>query len=92
MQLKVVKEKEDEILLEVDGETVSFANLIRSELWNDKAVKEAAHIKEHPYLERPKVFVKTDRGSPRTALEKAAVRIADQSIEFREEFKRASKK
>lgn len=92
MQLKIDKEKENEILLEVKGESVSFANLIRSELWNDKSVTEAAHMKEHPYLSEPKIFVKVDRGSPITALEKAATRISDQAIEFREEFKRTLKK
>lgn len=92
MQLKILKEDEKSLMLEVGGEAVSFANLIREELWNDKSVTEAAHIKEHPYLSQPKIFVKTDRGSPRTALEKAATRIVDSSKEFKEEFKRAMKK
>lgn len=92
MQLKILKEDEKSLMLEVGGETVSFANLIREELWNDKSVTEAAYIKEHPYLSEPKIFVKTDRGSPRTALEKAATRIVDSSKEFKEEFKRAMKK
>ena len=92
MQLRIDKEKENEILLEIKGETVSFANLIRSELWNDKSVAEAAYMKEHPYLAEPKIFVKVDKGSPITALDKAATRIADQAIEFREEFKRSLKK
>ncbi len=92
MQLKVDREKENEILLELKGESLSFVNLIRSELWNDKSVTEAAHIKKHPYLGEPQLFVKTDRGSPKTALSKTATRIADQAIEFKEEFKRALKK
>lgn len=92
MQLKILKEDEKTLILEVGGETISFANLIRDELWNDKSVSEAAHIKEHPFLSQPKVFVKTDRGTPRTALEKAATRIVDKSKEFKEEFKRAMKK
>ena len=92
MQLRIDKEKENEILLEIKGETVSFANLIRSELWNDKSVVEAACMKEHPYLAEPKIFVKVDKGSPITALDKAATRITDQAIEFREEFKRSLKK
>lgn len=92
MQLKTVEEDEKKIILEVGGETVSFVNLIREELWNDKSVSEAAHIKEHPYLAQPKIFVKTDRGSPKTALEKAATRIEDQAKEFKEAFKKALKK
>jgi DNA-directed RNA polymerase subunit L len=92
MQLRVVKEDDSKLILEVKGETVGFVNLLRDELWKDKNVSEAAYIKEHPYLSEPKVFVKVNKGSPRTALEKAAVRIEDQAKEFKEEFKRALKK
>jgi DNA-directed RNA polymerase subunit L len=92
MDLKVVREDEKTLILEMKGESTSFANLLREELWNDKSVSEAAHIKEHPYLSEPKVFIKVNRGSPRTALEKAATRIEDQVKEFKEEFKRALKK
>lgn len=92
MQLKVDREKNNEIILELKGESLSSVNLLRNELWNDKAVSEAAHVKKHPYLGEPQIFVKTERGSPRTALSKAATRIIDQTIEFKEEFKRALKK
>jgi DNA-directed RNA polymerase subunit L len=92
MNLKAVKEDEKTLTLELKGEGVSFTNLLQEELWNDKSVSEAAHIKEHPYLSEPKVFVKVNKGSPRTALEKAATRIEDQAKEFKEEFKRALKK
>jgi DNA-directed RNA polymerase subunit L len=92
MDLKIVKEDEKTLILELKKESISFANLLREELWNDKSVSEAAHIKEHPYLAEPKVFVKVNKGSPRTALEKAATRIEDQAKEFKEEFKRALKK
>lgn len=92
MELKVVEKDEKKMILEVKGETVTLTNLLKSELWNDKAVSEAAQIKKHPYLDEPKVFVKVSRGDPKTALEKAADRIAEQAKEFREEFKKALKK
>jgi len=92
MELSVIEEDEKKLILQVKDESVSFANLIRSELWNDKSISEAAYIKEHPYLGHPKIFVKTERGSPRTALEKASQRILDKAQEFQEEFKKALKK
>jgi DNA-directed RNA polymerase subunit L len=92
MELNIIKEDEKKLILEVKGETIGFVNLLRDELWKDKSVSEAAHIKEHPYLAEPKVFVKVNKGSPRTALEKAAARIRDQAKEFGEEFKKALKK
>jgi DNA-directed RNA polymerase subunit L len=91
MQLKVIKEDESKLILEVNGETIGFVNLLEDELWKDKAVSEAACIKEHPYLAEPKIFVKVRKGSPVAALEKAAERIEDQAKEFREKFKRALK-
>lgn len=92
MQLKVLREDEKTLVLEVGGETVTFTNLLRKELWQDKSVSEASQKKEHPYVGEEKILVKTSRGSPRTALEKAATRIVDQAKEFGEEFKRALKK
>ncbi len=92
MELKTVKQDEKTLIVEVVGETRGFANLISEELWEDKSISEAAQIKGHPYLDQPKIFVKTDRGSPATALEKATDRILDQVKEFREEFKKALKK
>lgn len=91
MELKVIKEEEHSILVELPGQTVSFANLLRAELWKDKTVTEAAFIKEHPYLSEPKIFVRTSKGSPKVALEKAAAGVAEQAKEFKEEFKKVLK-
>lgn len=92
MELKKIKEDKDTLLLEVGQETFTVTNALREELWNDKSVTEAAQIREHPYLSQPKVFVKTDKGSPVAALEKAAQRISSQAKEFQTEFKKALKK
>ncbi|MFH1622965.1 MAG: RpoL/Rpb11 RNA polymerase subunit family protein [Candidatus Aenigmatarchaeota archaeon] len=91
MELKAVKESDDTLLLEVKGESVTVTNVVTGELWNDENVKEAAHIKEHPYLEEPKIFVKVSKGKPVTALDKAAERVIKQTEEFSEAFKKAVK-
>jgi DNA-directed RNA polymerase subunit L len=88
MELKVIKEDEKTLFLEVPGETYTLTNTIREELWNDKNVSEAADVKEHPYLSQPKIFVRVTKGSPKEALEKAAERIAEKAREFAEEFKK----
>lgn len=91
MELKVLKDEDKTLLLEIRGETVTVTNLLREELWNDSNVSEAAQIKEHPYLSEPKVFVKVSGGTPQTALKKACERIIKKSQEFKEEFKKALK-
>lgn len=92
MELKIVKEDKESVLLEIGGETISFANLLTQESWNDKSISEASRIKEHPYLSQPKVFLKSSRGSPKEILKKSSERIVDQAKEFKEEFKKALKK
>lgn len=92
MELKIVKEDKESVLLEIGGETISFANLLTQESWNDKSISEASHIKEHPYLSQPKIFLKSSRGSPKEILKKSSERIEDQAKEFKEEFKKALKK
>jgi len=92
MKLRVIKQDEKTLILEVGQETVALTNLVRQELWNDKNVSEAAQIREHPYLAEPKIFVKVNRGKPITALEKASERIESQLNEFREKLKAVLKK
>ena len=92
MELKKVKEDEKTLLVEAVGESFTLTNAIREYLWDDKSVSEAAQIKENPYLSQPKIFVKTYRGSPVTALEKAAEKIVEDAKEFRQKFKEALKK
>ena len=44
MELKVVKQEDKTLVLEVPGETVTVTNALRSELWEDKNVKDIAKI------------------------------------------------
>ena len=92
MELKKIKEDEKTLLVEAVGESFTLTNAVREYLWDDKSVSEAAQIKEHPYLSQPKIFVKTDRGSPVTALEKASEKLVDDAKEFKQKFREALKK
>lgn len=92
MRLKALKQNKTLLFVEVEGESTGFANLIKEELWEDKNVDEAAHIKEHPYMAEPKIYVKmkgiTD---PKKAIGKANKRILVQLKDLEKEFKRALK-
>lgn len=87
MELNVVKQDEKRLVIETKGESISFVHMIKDELWKDSSVKEAAAIKEHPYLAQPKILVAVSRGTPKTALEKASDSIAKQAKEFKDKFK-----
>jgi DNA-directed RNA polymerase subunit L len=93
LELRVVKRDEEKkrLLLELGGESYTLSNLLRKELWSDRSVREAAHIKEHPYLAQPKVFVAVSRGEPENALKRASKRLIKQVREFKERFRAALK-
>jgi len=88
MNIKELKKDKNSILIELKGESVSFANLIKEELWKDKNVEEAVVIKEHPYMDEPKLLVRTKKGTPITAIKKAIKNLQSQTKELHQEFKR----
>jgi DNA-directed RNA polymerase subunit L len=92
MELKVVKDDDKKALVELKGETLAFAHMLKDELWKDSNVKEAAAIKEHPYLSEAQIFVAVNRGTPKAALERASDSIAKQAKEFKNKFKDSIKK
>jgi len=91
MELNVIKKDKNLLEIELKGEGIGFANLIKEELWNDKSVDEAAYIKEHPYMAEPKVYVKTNKKDPKVVLENAAKRVQVHLKDLEGEFKRALK-
>lgn len=92
MEAKAIKQDKDMLLVEVKGDTIGFANLVREELWNNKEVEEAASIKEHPYLAEPKIYVKTKTGKPKKVLEDATTSLQTKVKELKNEFEIALKK
>lgn len=92
MEIKKIKDEEGVLMLELQGETKTFTNLIREELWNDKNVSEVAAIKQHPYMDQPKLFLKMEgRFSVFKALDDAAKRIEVKVKDLEKEFSRVSK-
>ena len=92
MEVKKIKDKDGVLMLELEGESKGFANVLREELWNDKNVSEAADIKEHPYMDQPKLFVKMKgKNKPQKALKDAAKRVEVKVKDLEKEFSRAFK-
>lgn len=92
MKVVTIKQEKNTLLVELKGETKSFANMIREELWNDSNVEEAAAIQDHPYKAEPKIFIKMKgKSDPKKALEKAAKRIQNKLKEIDSEFSRQMK-
>lgn len=82
--VKILKEENDSIVVEVDDMTL--ANLLAEYLWEVKGVKFAGMVKEHPYLEKPKVVVKAS--DPRKAIETATKKIVDDADSLKKHLKK----
>ena len=91
MELELLQNQDKKALVQLTRETLTLTNLLLSSLWQSKNVKEAAQIKEHPYLAEPKIFVRVERGTPLDSLEKAAEKALENLEELEEKFKRVLK-
>lgn len=86
MELKIVEEKKNKMIVEVKGETHTFCNAVKKELWNDKHIKSAGYTIEHPFVGTPKIIVETDGEEPKKALADAAKRLEKSADEFKQAF------
>jgi len=91
MELKILEEKKNKLIVELKGETHSFCNAIKKELWNDKSVKAAGYNINHPLVGVPKIIVETDGKDPKKALSDAAVRLNKSFDTLKSEFLKSIK-
>ena len=88
MKVKIIKNEKDNILVEMDNQTI--AELLRVYLNEDEGVVMAAWKREHP--DKPVVFeIQTKGKSAKKALEDAAARIEKETDKLVDEFKKAIK-
>ena len=83
MDLKVIEKSDNEILVEIGGESHTLLNTLKSALLDDPRVEVATYDIKHPTISEPILFVKTAGVDPVVAIKEASVRL----IEVYEEFK-----
>lgn len=72
MEIKILEESKDKILVEIVGETHTFCNILRDELWNDPHIKVAGYQIEHSLISNPILVVETDgKENPKKTLKNA---------------------
>ena len=87
MKLKILENKKNRMVLEIKGETHTFCNALKKELWNDKHVKAAGYNIQHPVIGVPKIVVETDGvEKPKKALIEAAKRLDKIASKFKSVF------
>ncbi len=88
MKVKIIEKEKEMIKLEFEGETETLTQLLATQVWKEKG--EGAAVREHPFLEEPKLIVMGK--NPIKILEKAADSLEKECEELKEKFKEALKK
>lgn len=83
--IEVLEDEKNKLKLEFKGESQAITQLLATQAWKERG--EAAAIREHPFLEKPKLIVLGR--SPKRILKRASKAIEEQCDEFKEEFRRA---
>ncbi|MEM2272796.1 MAG: DNA-directed RNA polymerase subunit L [Candidatus Bathyarchaeia archaeon] len=92
MQLKVLERKQNEIMVEIDGEGHTLCNLLESVLLEDNEVEVAGYTIPHPLVGKPILRVRTKGNKePKEALREALIKIIERGRDLRKEFERTFK-
>ena len=87
MEIKILEDKKNKLVFELKGETHTFCNALKQELWSDKHVKIAGYNVTHPLIGVPKFVVETDGSEkPKKALVEAAKRLKNVSNKLKTAF------
>ena len=85
MNIKVLEEKKNKIIVEVDGVGHGFCNMLVKELWNDTNIKFAGYHIEHPLIGKAKIIVESKKDA-RKAIYDAIKGINKSANVFKKEF------
>ncbi|MGQ4833321.1 MAG: RpoL/Rpb11 RNA polymerase subunit family protein [Candidatus Asgardarchaeia archaeon] len=90
MKIKIVKENNEEIVMEIQGLTHTLANIISKRLNMYHEVKFAGYTISHPLVPKPVFRVVTDgKLKPREAFIKALKEVIDIYKEFKDKYEEA---
>ncbi len=92
MEVSVLKEEKHKLKLGIKGETHTFCNYIRKELWQDEHIKISGYNIQHSLTGHPVLLVETDdKSDPKKSLQKAVERLKKQNKDLRDNFKKSLK-
>ena len=86
MDISVISKEGDKLELEVND--LTFVNILHETLWKKK-VDYSAYNKDHPYLSKPILLVKSK--DPKKSLIEASEDIGERTEELKKKFQKALK-
>ena len=86
MNVTIKEEKKKRIVFEIEGESHTFCNMLKAELWNDPEVEVATYRLKHPLISKPEFLVETKGEEPRKAVLAACKRLHKLNASVAEKF------
>lgn len=90
MELNILSKTDNELEVELKGETHTLLNLLRDSLIRDKRVEVAFYDMKYVSISEPILYIRTDGTNPIEVLKDAASKIIAQCDEFTEVFSKAA--
>lgn len=92
MELNIIEETPKRLVFEIKGESHTFCNSLKNELWKNAHVKIASYLIKHPLIGIPKFILETDGNiKPRKALLDASEALKRDTEKLRAQFKKEIK-
>ncbi|MCQ1536062.1 DNA-directed RNA polymerase subunit L [Methanosarcina sp. KYL-1] len=89
MELNILSKTENELEVELKGETHTLLNMLRDLLIKDERVEIAFYDMKHVSISDPILYIKTDGSDPIQVLRDAASILVAQCVEFSDVFSKA---
>ena len=91
MEINVLEESKNRLVVELKGESHSFCNALKAELWKNKKVKVAGYNIAHPLVGVPKLVIETESGDPKKLLVDAVKNLKKDADAFIKSFSKKAK-
>jgi DNA-directed RNA polymerase subunit L len=92
MKVKILKKTDNELKIEVEGESHSLLNLLQKTLLEDDSIEMAGYDVPHPLFDRGILYVHTkEQQKPEDVVKEAAKKVHGLNKDFKKSFKKAFK-
>ncbi|MFW5872200.1 MAG: DNA-directed RNA polymerase subunit L [bacterium] len=86
MELNTISKTKNKAVFEIKGESHTFCNVLRDELWEDSDVTASGYSIKHPLVGIPKFIIETKSKDVVSVLENTSKSIKKKANDFKKEF------
>lgn len=89
MELKILEKSDDEMKIEIAGESHTLLNMLKIILLEDERVHTASYDMKHVTISEPVLFIKTENADPIDVIKDAVTALIAECEEFVSVFDKA---